>query len=56
MHIVGSIKIRSFFPDQLQTLIELSPEIPNMKEFFINMDSLPEGLKLTNQVVSYTVS
>ena len=38
--------------------VHWSPKVPNMKEFFKNIHSLPTGLsfKLTNQVVSFTQS
>ena len=40
-----------FFRYQLQMLIDWASEIPNVKEFFKNIHSLPIGLKLTNQVL-----
>ena len=44
-----------FFRYQLKMLIDWASEIPNVKEFFKNIHSLPAGLsfKLTNQVASF---
>ena len=38
--------------------VHWTPEVPNVKEFFKNIHSLPAGLsfKLTNQVPSFTQS